>query len=180
MTAFFILLVRSFWSAPCVREPPGYNENRTTFATTQSCYIPDTCAKRVTHFRLSSRRHLHVHIFKGHWHLPEKTIKSISNGEYIEFNSLFLGNVDGHDDNLRVSFQSSWGKLGFAIAVSLSQSKWKKIDSIDWWLTAFNIYHHPLQSPKAKLVSESWKPFGSRTFVHFKDRRSSYSDIAKF
>ena len=39
--------------------------------------------------------------------LPEKTITSINNGEYIDFNSLLPGNVDGYDDNLRISFQSS-------------------------------------------------------------------------
>ena len=73
-------------------------------------------------------------------HLPEKTINSITNGEYIDFNSLLPGNVDGYDDNLRISFQSSEGGAGFTIPVSLSQPKRQKIDSIDRWLTAFNIY----------------------------------------
>ncbi len=52
-------------------------------------------------------------------HLPAKMISSIRNGEYIDFNSLLPENVDGHDEHLKISFDSLGS--GFSIPVSLSQ-----------------------------------------------------------
>ena len=72
-------------------------------------------------------------------HLPAKVIGSIKNCEYIDFNCLLPENVDGHDDRLRISFESSGGS-GFTIPVSVPQQKRQKIDSIERWLTAFNIF----------------------------------------
>jgi hypothetical protein len=72
-------------------------------------------------------------------HLPAKTISSIRNGEYIDFNTLLSENVDGHDEHLKISFDSLGGP-GFSIPVSLAQPKRQRIDSIDRWLSAFNTF----------------------------------------
>jgi hypothetical protein len=72
-------------------------------------------------------------------HLPNKSIASIRNGEYIDFNTLLFENVDGHDEQLRISFNSLGGS-GVSIPVSVAQPKRQRIDSIDRWLTAFNIF----------------------------------------
>ncbi len=71
-------------------------------------------------------------------HLPAKMISSIRNGEYIDFNSLLPENVDGHDEHLKISFDSLGS--GFSIPVSLSQHKRQRVDSIERWLNAFNIF----------------------------------------
>ena len=63
-------------------------------------------------------------------HLPAKVIGSIKNCEYIDFNCLLPENVDGHDDHLRISFESSGGS-GFTIPVSMPPQKRQKIDSIE-------------------------------------------------
>ena len=72
-------------------------------------------------------------------HLPPKIITSIRNGEYIDFNSLLSENVDGHDEHLKISFDSL-GNSGISIPVSLTQPKRQRIDSIERWLTAFNTF----------------------------------------
>ena len=72
-------------------------------------------------------------------HLPDKSIASIRNGEYIDFNTLLFENVDGHDEQLRISFNSLGGS-GVSIPVSVAQQKRQRIDSVDRWLTAFNIF----------------------------------------
>lgn len=72
-------------------------------------------------------------------HLPHKTLTSIRNGEYIDFNNLLPDNIDGHDEQLRVSFDSLGGS-GISIPVSLTQPKRQRIDSIERWLTAFNLF----------------------------------------
>ncbi|CAB3988265.1 Hypothetical predicted protein [Paramuricea clavata] len=74
-------------------------------------------------------------------HLPDKSIASIRNGEYIDFNTLLFENVDGHDEQLRISFNSLGGP-GVSIPVSVAPQKHQHIDSIDRWLTAFNIFYH--------------------------------------
>ena len=86
-------------------------------------------------------------------HLPPKIIASICNGDYIDFNSLLSENVDGHDEHLKISFDSL-GNSGISIPVSLTQQKRQRIDSIERWLTAFNTFASVVVHFSPNKVSE--------------------------
>ena len=96
-------------------------------------------------------------------HLPTKTISSIRNGEYIDFNYLLSENIDGHDEHLKISFDALGS--GFSIPVSMSQHKRQRIDSIERWLNAFNIFAHVLVWPGMPTTSLSVKR--QRTMLQF-------------
>ena len=104
-------------------------------------------------------------------HLPTKTLSSIRNGEYIDFNSLLPDNIDGHDEHLKISFDALGS--GFSIPVSMSQHKRQRIDSIERWLNAFNIF--------ARVVVHFFPYKASELFVYqqaIRDAHRKFSGMA--
>ena len=105
-------------------------------------------------------------------HLPTKTISSrILNGEYIDLNSLLSENIGGHDEQLKISF-NTFGS-GFFIPVSMSQHKRPRNDSIKRWLNPFNMF--------ARIVVHFFPYKASELFVYqqaIRDAQRKFSGMA--
>ena len=161
-------------TTPTEQEPPttGFTaEQYETLQSTISSSIRDATAQQQTSTAVSSELVVPGPTPSFPPHLPTKTISSIRNGEYIDFNYLLSENIDGHDEHLKISFDALGS--GFSIPVSMSQHKRQRIDSIERWLNAFNIF--------ARVVVHFFPYKASELFVYqqaIRDAPRKFSGMA--
>ena len=67
-----------------------------------SSYVHDATAQQLTSTATTSELVVPAWTPSFPPHFPTKTIPSIRNSEYIDFNSLLFQNIDGHDEHFKI------------------------------------------------------------------------------